>query len=87
MICTFYRPPSATSEWIDLLEEELSVDQTTGLEMIIMGDVNIDNNSKKLRSFKSKENIHKKDVGPYHVFGFQACSNTISGLTLCSCLI
>ena len=42
LICTLYRPPSATSEWIDLLEEELSVAQTTGLEMIIMGDVNID---------------------------------------------
>ena len=42
LICTLYRPPSATSEWIDLFEEELSVAQTTGLEMIIMGDVNID---------------------------------------------
>ena len=42
LICTLYRPPSATSEWIDLLEEELSVAQTTGLEMIIMGDANID---------------------------------------------
>ena len=42
LICTLYRPPSATSEWIDLLEEELSVAQTTGVEMIIMGDVNID---------------------------------------------
>ena len=42
LICTLYRPPSATSEWIDLLEEELSVAQATGLEMIIMGDLNID---------------------------------------------
>ena len=42
LICTLYHPPSATSEWIDLLEEELSVAQTTGLETIIMGDVNID---------------------------------------------
>ena len=25
---------------------------------------------KKLRSFKSKENIHKKEVGPYHGFGY-----------------
>ena len=24
----------------------------------------------KLRSFKSKENIHKKEVGPYHGFGY-----------------
>ena len=36
LICTLYRPPSALSEWIDLLEEELSVSQTNGLEMIIM---------------------------------------------------
>ena len=25
---------------------------------------------KKFRSFKSKENIHKKEVGPYHGFGY-----------------
>ena len=28
------------------------------------------NNNKKFRFFKSKENIHKKEVGPYHGFGF-----------------
>ena len=28
--------------WIDLFEEELSIAQTTGLEMILMGDFNID---------------------------------------------
>ena len=28
------------------------------------------NNNKRFRSFKSKENIHKKEVGPYHGFGF-----------------
>ena len=27
-------------------------------------------NNKKFRSFKSKENIYKKDVGPYHGFGY-----------------
>ena len=27
---------------------------------------------KKLRAFKSKENIHKKEVGPYHGFAFQS---------------
>ena len=42
LICTVYRPPSATSEWIDLFEDELSVAQTTGLEMVLMGDLNID---------------------------------------------
>ena len=26
------------------------------------------NNNKKFRSFKSKENIHKKEVGPYRGF-------------------
>ena len=30
----------------------------------------ISNNNKKLRSFKSKENIHKKELGPYHGFGY-----------------
>ena len=30
----------------------------------------IRNNNKKFRSFKSKENIHKKEVGPYHGFGY-----------------
>ena len=30
------------------------------------------NNNKKFRSFKSKENIHKKDVGPYHGFGYES---------------
>ena len=28
------------------------------------------NNNEKFRSFKSKENIHKKEVGPYHGFGY-----------------
>ena len=30
----------------------------------------IRNDNKKFRSFKSKENIHKKEVGPYHGFGY-----------------
>ena len=28
------------------------------------------NNTEKFRSFKSKENIHKKEVGLYHGFGY-----------------
>ena len=28
------------------------------------------NNNKKFRSCKSKENIHKTEVGPYHGFGY-----------------
>ena len=28
------------------------------------------NNNKKFRPFKSKENIHKKEVGPYHGFHY-----------------
>ena len=42
LICSVYRPPCASSAWIDLFEEELSIAQTTGLEMILMGDFNID---------------------------------------------
>ena len=30
------------------------------------------NNNEKFRSFKSKENIHKKEVGPYRGFGYQS---------------
>ena len=42
LICSVYRPPSSTSDWIDLFEEELSIAQTPGLEVIIMGDFNLD---------------------------------------------
>ena len=27
------------------------------------------------RSFKSKENIHKREVGPYHGFGYESLIN------------
>ena len=30
------------------------------------------NNDKKFRAFKSKENIHKKEVGPYRGFGYSS---------------
>ena len=30
------------------------------------------NNNKKFRSFKSKENIHKKEFGPYRGFGYSS---------------
>ena len=42
IVCSVYRPPNAHSEWIDLFEEELSIAQVTGLELILMGDLNID---------------------------------------------
>ena len=42
LICSVYRPPSASSDWIDAFEEELSIAHTTGLELILMGDFNID---------------------------------------------
>ena len=29
-------------------------------------------NIEKFRSFKSKENIHKKEVGPYRSFGYKS---------------
>ena len=35
------------------------------------------NNNEKFRSFKSKENIHKKKVGPYRGFSFKASSVTL----------
>ena len=36
------------------------------------GAVKLFNNDKKFRSFKSKENIHKKEVGPYNGFGYKS---------------
>ena len=42
LICTVYRPPNALSNWIDLFEEELSKAHATGLELLLMGDFNID---------------------------------------------
>ena len=42
LICTVYQPPSSNSEWIDQFKEELSIAQATGLEVILMGDFNID---------------------------------------------
>ena len=39
------------------------------MDVILIGISDRDNN-KKLRSFKSKENIYKKEVGPYHGFGY-----------------
>ena len=35
-------PSSSLFRWTDLFEEELSAAQTSGLEMIIIGDINID---------------------------------------------
>ena len=40
-----------------------------GMKTVILKKIM--NNNKKFRSFKSKENIHKKVVGPYHGFGFE----------------
>ena len=34
--------PNANADWIDLFEQEISLAQTTGLEIIIMGNFNID---------------------------------------------
>ena len=45
LVCTLYRPPSAQSKWINLFAEQLSIAQSTGLEIILMGDFNIDGTS------------------------------------------
>ena len=42
LLCTLYRPPSVSCDWIDLFEAELSFAQTTGFEIIVIGDFNID---------------------------------------------
>ena len=43
--------------------------QNDGKMSAILNSLNIYNNE-KFRSFKSKENIHKKEVGPYRSFGY-----------------
>ena len=42
LVCTVYRPLSMSPVWIDLFEEDLSIAQTTGHEIILIGDFNID---------------------------------------------
>ena len=45
-----------------------SVDKASELRLHYTSSVG--NNNKKFRSFESKENIHKKEIGPYHGFGY-----------------
>ena len=45
LICSVYHPPDACSSWIDLFDNEITKAQTTGLELILMGDFNIDYSS------------------------------------------
>ena len=40
--CSLYRPTNASSDWTVLFEMEVSIAQTTGLEIFIMGDFNIE---------------------------------------------
>ena len=42
LICSVYRVPSSTSDWIYLFEEEIPISQSMGLKGIIMGDFNLD---------------------------------------------
>ena len=42
LTCTAYGSPNATSDMIDKLAAEMSVAQASGLELIQMGDINID---------------------------------------------
>ena len=57
LVCTTYRPPSSNSEWIDLFEEELSIAQTTGLELIVMDDFNMDLNAKSEQEMAKSNRI------------------------------
>ena len=36
------RKKEAQSEWIGLFEDELSIEQTIGIEIVLMGDFNTD---------------------------------------------
>ena len=55
-LCNAFRQPEETS-----LESDA---------VIVKRMMALANNNEKLRSFKSKENIHKKEVWPYRGFGY-----------------
>ena len=48
----------------------LTGDQFTLKHVSLMHMCNKTNNNEKFRFFKSKENIRKKEVGPYRGFGY-----------------
>ena len=50
------------------------------------GNTIIINNSKKFRSFKSKENIHKKEVGPLLCFNLKK-KNILKGIIPVKCTV
>ena len=45
LICFLYRPPNSLIEWYETFERQLEKTAELGLELIIMGDFNIDCNS------------------------------------------
>ena len=49
------------------MKAESLIDKSAEFQTNLLMDIH---NSKKLRSFKSKENIHKKEFGPYYGFGY-----------------
>ena len=48
----------------------VSVSPPSPLLLLLPSSCYLINKNKKFRSFKSKESIHKKEVGPYHGFGY-----------------
>ena len=62
LICSVYRPPRASSDWI---EEELSNARTTGLELILMGDFNID----------ITHSMNNKCIHLIQIFGYHTACN------------
>ena len=43
---------------------------TTACQVKSLATDDTENNNEKFRSLKSKENIHKKEVGPYRGFSY-----------------
>ena len=86
LLCTLYRPPSVSCDWIDLFEAELSIAQTTGFEIILMGDFNIDysncSNKKWLhlvQFFDLKQMIStptRVSLNTSSIFDYLYCTNT-----------
>ena len=71
LIYSVFRPPYACADWICLFEHELSLAQTTGLEYLVMGDINIDCK----RCSNSKWEIFYSTVWPFSTHNW---TNTLS---------
>ena len=77
MLCTVYRTPSVQNKWTDLFEEELSIAQTSGLEVIFMGDFNME----------LKVSTHNKRLNLIDLFDLTQLVNAPTRITQTSAIL